>query len=161
MGKTGRAIVSEVENVDELIADLKSLYADEWIATYYYTVAADIAIGRGAKAVVEEIKRLRDDEREHIDELSERIISLGGEPPRDFQEIYSIANCKKVNLPSNPKDLNGFLKAVAEGESCAIEGYNKMLQKLMIAKDPVTFHIIRHIMQEEIEHEDAMEALMD
>ncbi len=160
MGKRGRELVGP--KVDELIADLQSAYADEWIAFYYYKLAAELAEGINSQIVAEKFDKIAAEELEHAEELAERITQLGGEPVRDFEKIVSTAGCKKVKLPKNNKDYKGFLKAGIEAEQCAIAAYEKILDKLKTdIKDPITFHVIRHIMQEEVEHEDEFEGLLD
>jgi bacterioferritin len=160
MGKRGREIVGV--NVKQLITELNKAYADEWIAFYYYTWAADFVEGLSYPAVASELDRIAKEELEHAGELADRIYQLGGEPERDFEDLQGIANCKKITMPKDPRNLDGILKAIIEqGERCAIDAYSNMLQKLMTkGKDPVTFHIIRHIMSEEIEHEEAFENLL-
>lgn len=159
MGKKGREIVGV--NVKELIKDLNKAYADEWIAYFYYTWAADVAVGINSPAVASEFDRIAAEELEHQSELAARILELGGEPIRDFEKLQPTANCPKVIFPKDPSDLKGIIKGGIEAEGCAIDVYNKLLQKLMnISKDPVTFHIIRHIMQEEVAHEEAFKNLL-
>jgi bacterioferritin len=72
-----------------------------------------------------------------------------------------VANYPEVKLPKDPRDLDGIIKAVIDAERGAIEVYNNLLKKLMKEwRDPITFHIIRHIMQEEVDHEETMEDIL-
>lgn len=161
MGKKGREIVKA--NVGELIKELNKAYADEWIAYYYYKWAATVVSGRGSPNVAKELDRIADEEEEHADELAARILELGGEPERDFEDLQKIANCKKIVFPKDVSDLKGFLTAVIEqGEWCAIDAYNNLIKKLSpcYEKDVKTFHLIEHILSEEIEHEEAFENLL-
>jgi len=53
------------------------------------------------------------------------------------------------------------LKSVLEAERGAIEVYEKLIDFLHPGNgDPVTFHVIRHILQEEMEHEEEIETLL-
>ncbi|MEM3507388.1 MAG: ferritin-like domain-containing protein [Candidatus Bathyarchaeia archaeon] len=160
MGKKGREIVKV--NVEELITDLNKAYADEWIAYFYYKWAASVATGINAPNIVSELKKIADEEKEHAEELAERILELGGEPERDFEDLSKIANCPKINFPKDLSDLKGILKAVIEAEGCAIEVYNNLIEKLSpcYQKDIKTFHLIEHILAEEIAHEEAFENLL-
>jgi bacterioferritin len=161
MGKKGREIV-EV-NIKELLKDLTSAYADEWIAFFYYTWAADFIEGPDYPTVASELDKIAEEELEHMSELADRIYELGGEPERDIEDLQKIANCKKVVFPKNERDLEGVLKAVADAEGCAIDIYNKLLKKLSACyeKDVRTFHLIEHILSEEIQHEEAFENLLE
>jgi len=159
LGKKGREVVEG--DVDQLIRELQKAHADEWIAFYYYTLAAEIAESRTSPMVIDALKELAKDELEHAGELAERIIELGSEPTRDFAQLTKVANYPEVKLPKDPRDLDGIIKAVIDAERGAIEVYNNLLKKLMKEwGDPITFHIIRHIMQEEVDHEETMEDIL-
>lgn len=159
MGRKSRELVGP--KVNELIKDLNKAYADEWIAYFYYTWAADVASGINSSIVVSELDKIAAEELEHSEELATRILELGGEPIRDFERLQPTANCPKVRFPKDPSDLKGIVKAIIEAEGCAIDVYTKMLKKLQEKiNDPVTFHVIRHILSEELEHEEAFENLL-
>ena len=160
MGKKGRELV-KIE-VKDLLKDLNSAYADEWIAYFYYTWAADFIEGPSFPAVASAIDDIAKEELEHMSELADRIFELGGEPERDIEDLQKIANCKKVVFPKNERNLEGVLKAVVEAEGCAIDVYNKLIKKLSpcYEKDLRTFHLIEHILSEEIQHEEAFENLL-
>ncbi|MFQ6085167.1 MAG: ferritin-like domain-containing protein [Candidatus Bathyarchaeia archaeon] len=64
----------------ELIEELNKAYADEWIAYFYYTWAAEVASGINPPAVVSDLERIAKDELEHQSELAARMLELGGEP---------------------------------------------------------------------------------
>ncbi|MCD6491006.1 MAG: ferritin-like domain-containing protein [Candidatus Njordarchaeia archaeon] len=159
MGKKSREIIGD--RVDELIMLLNRAYADEWIAYFYYTHAARMAQGLNAPSVADALEKAAKDELEHINELAERIVQLGGEPIRDFTKLVPESNCPYVKLPGSWSDLKAILKAVIDAERCAIDVYSNILKWLKdIGKDPVTWHVIRHIMSEEIEHEDMFETIL-
>jgi len=159
MGEYARKMVGP--KVEELIEDLKKAYADEWLAFFYYKTAAEIAEGINREAVASKFNEIADEELHHAEELAERIGQLGGEVIREFDDLKAMANCKTVNLPQDPTDCKAFLEAGIEAEQCAIKVYEEILEKLKTdIKDPITFHVIRHIMQEEVEHEDDFETLL-
>lgn len=160
MGKKARKIVAV--NINELLKDLNSAYADEWIAYFYYTWAADFIEGPDYPTIASAIDDIAKEEFEHMSELADRILELGGEPERNLEDLQKIANCKKVVFPKNERDLEGFIMALAEAEGCAIEVYNKIVKKVSACyeKDIRTFHLIEHILSEEIQHEEAFENLL-
>ncbi len=160
MGKKGREIVAV--NIKELLKDLNSAYADEWIAYFYYTWAADFIEGPEYPSIASAIDGIAKEEFEHMSELADRILELGGEPERDLEDLQKIANCKKVTFPKSERDLEGVIMALAEAEGCAIEVYNKIIKKVSACydKDIRTFHLIEHILSEEIQHEEAFENLL-
>jgi bacterioferritin len=160
MGKKGREIV-EVD-IKELLELLRKAYADEWIAYYSYKWAADMAEGLKSPLVAELTDKIAKEEEEHADELADRIIELGGEVPKDFEKLYDLANCKKVNFPPSVRELEKMLEALVEAEACAIDVYNKIVKWLgpCYNKDIKTFHVIQHILAEEIEHEESFQNLL-
>jgi len=160
MGKKGREIV-EVD-VDDLLKLLQKAYADEWIAYYAYKWAADTAYGMGSPHVAELADKIADEEEEHADELGERILELGGDLPYGIEKLYDLANCKTVNYPKDMSDLKRILEGLVEAESCAIEVYTKIVKFLgpCYDKDIKTFHLIEHILAEEVAHEEAFENLL-
>ncbi len=162
MGKKTREVVEKAGvNVDELISMLRKAFADEWIAYYYYNILAYMAKGPESPEIADRIEKTAKEELEHQKELAERIIQLEGEPPKKFEELLEIANCPYVELPSDFGDPRAVAKAIVDAEGCAIESYRAILDWLMKGgRDPNTFHIIRHILQEEEEHEDEFQTIM-
>ena len=69
-----------------------------------------------------------------------------------------LTNCG-YDAPSDP-----FVKNVLEqnikGEQCAITVYNKLLG-ITKDTDPVTYNIILTILQQEVEHEEDLQALLE
>jgi bacterioferritin len=160
MGKKGTEIVKV--DLDKLLGLLKKAYADEWIAYYAYKWAADMAHGMGSPHVAELAEKIADEEEEHADELAERIIELGGDLPYGLEALYDLANCKTVTYPTDMGDLKGVLEGLVEAEGCAIDVYTQILKFLSPCydRDIKTFHLIEHILAEEIHHEDEFENLL-
>jgi bacterioferritin len=152
MGKTAREIAGE--KVDDVITELNKALADEWLAYLQYMMAASIVKHPNA---AKELADVAKEELEHAEEVTERILQLGGEPVVDQKRLYEITNCG-YELPS--EDTIASLKGALKGENCAIKVYHKIA---MMTKDSdvVTYNLVLHIMEEEIEHEERFEALLD
>jgi bacterioferritin len=158
MGKKGREIVQL--DVEELIADLKRAYADEWLAAYAYThMAQVIAGGAVAPRVAALLRELAAEELEHQDELAERIAQLGGEPLDDPMQLVEASNEGYPAPPADATDVEGVIKVVIEAERGAIQVYNDLVQKTF-GKDPVTYNLMVHILEEEVDHEEDFESLL-
>ena len=71
-GKKGRSIV-EVD-INKLLELLNKAYADEWIAYYAYKWASKVATGIISPHVAQLAGKIADEEKEHADELAERIL---------------------------------------------------------------------------------------
>lgn len=157
MGTKGTGIVKL--DVNELIADLNRAYADEWLAAYAYTHMAQIVEGRpAAKFLAEALKEAAEDELEHQDELATRITQLGGTPLADPSKLVETSNEGYPKPPADAKDFDAMIKTVIEAERGAIAVYDALAQKTF-GKDPVTYNLIIHILEEEVKHEDDFESL--
>jgi bacterioferritin len=158
MGTKGREIVKL--DVKGLIEDLNRAYADEWLAVYAYTHMAQVVTGRpAAKHLAELLKETAEEELEHQDELAERITQLGGEPLADPAKLIETSNEGYPRVPSKATDLDAMIKTVIEAERGAIGVYNALIQKTS-GKDPITYNLMLHILEEEVEHEDDFENLL-
>lgn len=156
MGTKGREIVNM--DVDKLVALLNKAFADEWLAYFQYWVGAKVVKGPMKEAVIGELTQHAADELRHADMLSSRIIQLGGTPLIEPKDWYQHTNCG-YDAPANP-----FVREVLEqnikGEQCAIMTYRKLVD-LTANKDPVTYNIVLQILQDEVEHEEDLQAEME
>jgi bacterioferritin len=156
MGTKGIEIVDM--NVKELIKVLNKAFSDEWLAYYQYWIGAKIVKGPMKEAVIAELTQHAADELRHADMISMRIIQLGGTPVTKPEDWYKNTNCG-YDAPDNP-----FVKNVLEqnikGEQCAIVTYKKLIN-LTVNKDPVTSNIALQILQDEVGHEEDLQAEME
>lgn len=155
MGTYGKKIIEL--DTKKLIELLNKAYADEWLAYYQYWLGAKLAHGKARSFVVAELNEHANDELEHASLLADRIVQLGGEPLLDPKDWYEYSDCK-YRSPVNPDTLT-LLKQNIKAEQCAIEVYKKLIDYVR-GKDDITYGIILHILQEEVEHEDELEAIL-
>ena len=156
MGTEGIKLVGM--DVKVLIKELNKALADEWLAHYQYWAGAKIAVGVMRENVVEELEEHAKEEREHADMLADRIVQLGGTPIIDPKKWHDLTNCG-YELPSDPSTIT-LLKQNIKGEQCAIKTYKRILD-MVKGKDSITFNMVRKIMQDEVDHEDELEAIME
>jgi len=156
MGTKGKEIVRI--SVNKLLKLLNKAYADEWLAYYQYWVSAKIVKGKMRKAVADELVEHASDELKHAGMLADRIIQLGGVPLTDFTKLNNNANCKYAN-PTKP-DTAKILRQAIDGERCAIDVYNELL-KVLKDKDEITYHTVLEILEDEVEHEEDFQTLLD
>jgi bacterioferritin len=154
MGVKGREIVGM--DVQEVIALLHRAFADEWLAYYQYWLGAKIAKGPMREAVVAELTQHATDELRHADLVSNRLIQLGGVPITKPENWYKMTNCG-YDAPEDPYVVE-LLKQNIKGEQCAISVYKKMME-VTKDKDPVTCDLALRILQDEVEHEEDLQAL--
>lgn len=156
MGTRGKEIVG-VE-VKKLVKLLNKAFADEWLAYYQYWVGAKVVKGPMKEAAIAELTEHASDELRHAGMLTDRIIQLGGTPVLKPEEWYKMTNCG-YDAPDDPS-VKTVLKQNIKGEQCAIDTYNQLLG-VTRDKDPVTYHIALQILQDEVEHEEDLQALLE
>lgn len=155
MGTKARQLLGS--HADEMITLLNKALADEWLAYYQYWIGAKVVHGPMRPSVQEELMEHANDELKHAGMLAERIIQLGGTPLLSPDEWKKATTCGY----DAPKDSH-VLKIIAQnvkGEQCAIVTYNAIIEKAREYKDTVTFHIVRSILQDEMEHEQDLQDL--
>lgn len=155
MGTKGREIVDL--DVEKLIKTLNKALADEWLAYYQYWIGAKVVVGPMRGAVVAELSEHAGDELRHAGMLVDRIIQLGGTPLLTPEEWYKETNCG-YDAPKDPSII-AVLKQNVKGEQCAIEVYDKLV-KMTQGKDVATYNMAVEILEDEIEHEEDLEALL-
>jgi bacterioferritin len=144
----------KVERVVEL---LNKAFADEWLAYYQYWLGTKVIAGPMKDAVIAELIQHAADELRHADMVSNRIIQLGGTPLTTPKKWFEMTNCG-YDEPSDP-----FVKKILEqnikGEQCAISVYHALIEEVGM-KDPVTYNMTVQILQDEVEHEEDLQALL-
>ncbi len=156
MGTKGREIVGL--NLSELIERLNKALSDEWLAYYQQWVGALVSKGRMHSEVENELAQHAKEEFEHAEILAKRIIQLGGTPVLKPEEWYKLTNCG-YDAPSDP-DTEALLLQNIRGEQCAISVYKSLLE-FIGNKDIVTMHLLIEILEDEVEHEEDLEVLLE
>jgi len=156
MGTKGKEIVGR--DADKLIELLKKAYADEWLAYYQYWAGAKLAKGPMKGEVSAELLQHSADELRHAGLVADRIIQLGGTPVTKPEEWYKWTNCG-YDAPDDPFVKELLLQNI-KGEQCAIGVYKNLLEFTRDI-DPVTYNMVVTILQDEVEHEEDLQALME
>jgi len=156
MGTKGREIVGV--DVDQLLALMNKAYADEWLAYYQYWVGAKVAKGRMRGIIAKELEEHAQEELEHAEKLVARMIQLGGAPLLTPEAILKETNCG-YDAPTDPNTKILLIQNI-KGEQCAIETYAKLLD-FVKGKDPITEKIILEILEDEVEHEEDLQAMLE
>lgn len=156
MGTKGKEIVKM--DVEKLLTLLNKAFSDEWLAYYQYWLGAKVAKGPMKEAVIAELLQHATDELRHADMLTLRIIQLGGTPVESPKQWYDMTNCG-YDSPSDPY-VRTLLNQNIKGEQCAIQTYNALLKETKEG-DPVTYNMALQILQDEVEHEEDLQALLE
>jgi bacterioferritin len=152
----GRKIVGL--DLRTLLDLLNKAFADEWLAYYQYWIGARVAKGPMRKTSVSELEEHAGEEHKHAGMVAERIIQLGGTPILKPEEWYKLANCA-YEAPEDPSVIT-ILKQNVKSEQCAIDVYKHLLD-MTKDKDEVTWKMILEILDDEVEHEADLQALLE
>ncbi|HXS60840.1 MAG TPA: ferritin-like domain-containing protein [Candidatus Sulfopaludibacter sp.] len=147
MGEKGKEII-EID-VKEVINDLNSAFADEWLSHFQYFLYAQVIKGIDADALKKELEKQSMDELGHAKILSDRIIQLGSRPTVNIMET---STCGFLPPPEDRTDIKSIIKLVLESERCAIDKYNKLAKKYHM-KDLVTHEIFEDLLNDEVSDE--------
>ncbi len=151
MGQKGREIL-EID-AKEVINDLNSAYADEWLAHFQYSLFAQIIEGINADTLKKELEQQSLDEMNHAKKIGDRIIQLGAIPTTKIMET---STCGFSEPPEDRSDLRRIVELVIKGERCAIEKYNRLAKKYHM-KDLVTHEIFEDLLTDEVNDEEDWE----
>jgi bacterioferritin len=156
MGSRGREIIGM--DVNRLLELLRRAFCDEWLAYYQYWLGAKLVKGPMKDAVAAELLQHATEELLHADMLTMRIIQLGGAPITNPKEWYKMTNCG-YDPPDDPFVKTLLIQNI-KGEQCAIGVYKKLMDITKDA-DPVTYNIVLQILQQEVEHEEDLQSLLE
>ena len=156
MGSKGIEIVGM--DVAELLELLNRAYCDEWLAYYQYWLGSKVVKGPMKDAIIAELEQHATEELNHALMLTTRIVQLGGTPITTPQDWYKWTNCG-YDAPDDPH-VRTILTQNIKGEQCAIGVYQKLLKTTMTT-DPVTYNIVLQILEQEVEHEEDLQSLLE
>lgn len=145
-------------NVKKLIELLNKAYADEWLAHYQYWIGAKIVKGPMRGIATRELEEHAKEEYEHAEMLAERIIQLGGTPLINPKAWYEETNCG-YDDPLDP-NVKKIVEQNLEGERCAIDVYKDLLENID-EKDRITYNLILEILDDELEHEEDLQSILE
>jgi bacterioferritin len=134
-------------DVEQTISILNEALATEIVCVLRYMHHYFMATGVHGTAVRDEFKEHADAEREHADEIAERIQQLGGKP--DFNPASLLQ--RSASQYAEGKTLADMIKEDLIAERIVIEVYSKMIRHFA-DHDPTTRVLIEHILSEEEEH---------
>ena len=114
------------------------------------------ARGLKAKVAAAEFLEHANEELEHADSLSERIIQLGGEPDLNPETLTKRSHAEyRIG-----KTLADMIKENLIAERIAIDSYREMAQ-FVGEDDPTTRRLLESILETEEEHADDLKQLLE
>lgn len=147
---------TEKTDADLLINKLVIAFADEWMASYQYWVAAKLVKGTSNPKVTTELIEHYQDETRHADMIAKRLIELNGDFRMFPQDWHKIGGCHFDSITDT--DVKTVLHENIKGEECAIDFYKDLL-KIVEGKDKKTYDMVLEILNDEIKHKEDLEKL--
>lgn len=144
-------------DVDNLVKLLRQAFCDEWLAYYQYWIGAEIAVGPLAPALLPELKEHAADELKHAQKLAKRLAELDAEPTLSPADWFRESTCGYLTPVNN--DAGEILLQNLRSERCAIDVYAHILS-VVKGKDPITEHLVREILEDEVEHETDLQNML-
>jgi bacterioferritin len=157
MGRKAKEIVRA--KLDDVVADLNKAYADEWLAHYQYWLTARWIKGIDADTLRPLLEKQAQDELGHAGKIAERIVQLGGTPIMHPANLVDQSGCGYKEPPKEATDLKRVIQDVLEAEACAIDFYNRMVEKYRTT-DSVTHELFEELLEDEVGDEETWDKLL-
>ena len=134
----------------KVIDSFNKRLAEEFGAYHQYAAHESYALLKGYDAMAERIKKRKKAEGEHIKEVTERILFLGGVPSVDMNTFPGVH--------FNVEGIDSAVELDDTSEASAITGYNETAAVCMAENDFGSLALAMHILSEEEEHKKGTEA---
>ena len=153
-----RGAVTESYTADrkEVIRLLNEALATEWVCVLRYYRHYFMASGMLADSVKAEFLEHAQQELEHANMISERIVQLGGEPDLDPATLTARSHAEY----KEGSDLRDMVRENLVAERIAIDSYREMIN-FIGDRDTTTKRILEEILAQEEEHADEFADLLD
>lgn len=135
---------------------LNDALATEWVCVLRYRRHYFTAKGLASPKIAEEFLVHANEELSHADQISERIVQLGGEPKLDPSTLKQRSHADY----DESLDLKAMIRANLVAERVAIETYRQMIH-IIGEKDPTTRRLLEGVLEQEEEHAEELSDWMD
>jgi bacterioferritin len=142
-------------NREQSIAILNEALASEIVCVLRYQHHYFMASGVHGRSVAQIFKEHSDEEREHVDEIAERIQQLGGKP--DFNPGTLVG--RSVSQYVEGESLGQMIREDLIAERVVIDVYQRFIEHFG-SKDPTTRTMFEHIKAEEEKHANELSELL-
>ena len=140
---------------DTVVKVLNEALATELVCVLRYKRHYYMAQGIHSESVKAEFLEHANEEQVHADQISERIVQLGGEPDLNPDSLTARSHAQYVEGTS----LVDMIREDLVAERIAIDSYREIAQWLT-GKDPTTRRIMEEILAKEEEHADDLSSLL-
>ena len=148
---SGPVTASYGTDVQRVLELLNTALATETVCVLRYRQHHFTAKGLDSDPVADEFMEHSNEEQEHADKLSRRIVQLGGSPLLDPTHLTGRSHSQYVTASS----LKEMIRENLIAERIAIASYTEMINWIGGA-DPTTRRVLESILAKEEEHADDM-----
>lgn len=141
---------------NKILQLLNEVLATEIVCTLRYKNHYFLASGIHSGAVAKEFLEHANQESQHADWVSERIIQLKGKPNWNPDGLSSTAHAQYVE----GQDLKQMIEENLVAERIAIDTYREIIHYIG-NDDPTTRRVLEKILEQEEEHADDLASLLD
>jgi bacterioferritin len=140
---------------EQSVAIMNEALASEIVCVLRYQHHYFMASGVHGRSVAQTFKKHSDEEREHVEEIAERIQQLGGKP--DFNPGSLVE--RSVSQYIEGESLGQMIREDLIAERIVIDVYQRFIEHFGI-KDPTTRTLFEHIKGEEEKHADELSEML-
>jgi bacterioferritin len=140
---------------EQSVAILNEALASEIVCVLRYQHHYFMASGVHGRSVAQTFKKHSDEEREHMEEIAERIQQLGGKP--DFNPGTLVE--RSVSQYIEGESLGQMIREDLIAERIVIDVYQRFIEHFGM-KDPTTRTMFEHLKGEEEQHADELSELL-
>jgi bacterioferritin len=140
---------------EQSVAILNEALASEIVCVLRYLHHYFMASGVHGRSVAQTFKEHSDEEREHMDEIAERIQQLGGKPNFNPGTLVE----RSVSQYVEGESLGQMIREDLIAERIVIDVYQRFIEHFG-TKDPTTRTMFEHIKAEEEDHADELSELL-
>lgn len=148
-----------VKNRNDIIKELNRAAAAELQAAYRYLYLSHTATGMHGREVAERFEEMAKSEWEHVGAFMKRIVQLGGMPFQKLGDAEKLSFSRYLLPPKDPANWKQMLKDSIQGEREAIDFYRGLMEK--VHEDPITLHLLREALEDEVEDEHELASLLE
>ena len=141
---------------DTVIKLLNEALATEIVCVLRYKRHYFVATGIDAQPVANEFLEHANEEQQHADRISQRIVQLGGTPNLSPEGMLTRSHSEYVE----GSDLISMIKENLVAERIAIDSYREMIGYLG-ENDPTTRRMMEEILATEEEHADDLVSMLE
>lgn len=153
--ESGDVTTTYAGDAKKTIAILQSVLATEIVCVLRYTMHSIAATGISSEGVKKEFAQHAKEEREHMEEVAERINQLGGKPDFNPEGLLS----RSASQYSEGENLVDMIKENLVAERIAVDHYRELV-RYFGDDDPTTRVMLEKILAVEEEHANDMHDLL-